>query len=326
MPKKIHDSLIDIVNILQDGQYHDGTSIGQKLKMTRSAVWKAIKRLEKYEVEMDSIKGKGYHLREPFILLDQNEIRKKIQHPIKIEIFEIITSTNEYLKNLKNVTVPTVCISEYQTHGKARLNRKWYSPFGKNLYLSCRFPFKKDVSELAGLSLVTGLAVLGTLKKYGLEKNIFVKWPNDVYYDFKKISGILLEIQAESHDGLVHAIIGIGINVNILYDDHDQISQPWISMQKILKRYIDRNELASQLINCLLTYLHQFEDQGFSPFMQKWMQSDCLIDKRITLKNLKNSWSGVVKGINDQGQLLLELGDGQVKAFSSGDVTVKKVL
>ena len=68
-----------MVNILDDGEYHDGTTIGDKLHMTRSAVWKTIKKLENDDIKLASVKGKGYALLEPLLLLDisrSKEFRK----------------------------------------------------------------------------------------------------------------------------------------------------------------------------------------------------------------------------------------------------------
>lgn len=323
MTKKLNTNLIKIVSILNDGQYHDGTTIGETLKMTRSAVWKTIKRLESYEIKIDSIKGKGYALLEPLILLDQSKIKKQLtQAKVAINVFEYIDSTNDYLKSVKGEKGIKICLAEQQTRGKGRLNRDWYSPFAKNIYLSCLYPFQKDMSELAGLSLVTSLAVIETLRGYGISDNLYVKWPNDIVYANKKLSGNLIEIQAESYGASV-AIIGIGINVNMLSDE-DQVSQKWTSMQKILGEYINRNDLCARLIDLLLANIAKFTAQGLAPFIEEWVRSDCLTNQTIAVKNVNDTIKGRVTGINEQGHLLLHLANGTVRAFSSGDTSIVK--
>lgn len=321
--KKLSPNLIKITSILNDGAYHDGTSLGEALGLTRSAIWKIIKKLQTYDIHIDSIKGKGYAFLEPVILLSANKIAKKISEKIDITVFESVASTNDYLKSLKPDKKIKACLAEQQTKGKGRLNREWYSPFGRNIYLSLLYPFQKDVSELSGLSMVTSLAIVNTLKEFGINKDMYVKWPNDIIYANKKISGSLIEIQAETH-GSSRAIIGIGINVNMLNDKEEQISQAWSSMQKVLGVYIDRNELATALLNNLLDYLNRFERQGFLAFMNEWMQMDCLTNQFIAVKNLNQKSEGTVTGINEQGHLLLKLADGRVRAFSSGDTTIVK--
>lgn len=324
MNKKLNENLIKVVSILNDGEYHDGTSIGDKLHMTRSAVWKTIKKLENYEIKLDSVKGKGYALLEPLLLLDVNIIKKHLEYPrVDLCVFESVDSTNEYLKTFKNNRSIKICLAEQQTKGKGRLNREWFSPFAKNIYMSCLYPFQKDVSELSGLSLVISLAIVKTLKHYGVSQKLSVKWPNDIVYENKKISGSLIEIQAETH-GVCHAVIGMGINVNMLNVERRQISQAWTSIQKILNKYVDRNELCASLINHLLEYLRLFESEGLAAFVDEWKQADCLTDQMISVTNINESVEGKVVGINEQGHLLLQMSSGKTRAFSSGDTTIVK--
>ncbi len=314
-------SLIKLVTILSDGHYHDGTSIGAQLNITRSAVWKMIRKLQDYKIKINSVKGKGYVLAEPFIILDLAEINKKLEDKnLEINLFESINSTNDYLKVPYESKNTVLCLAEQQTAGKGRLGRKWHSPFGRNLYLSGRYFFRKDVSELAGLSLLTSLAVIAALKSLGCNEEILVKWPNDVFYQHRKISGTLIEIQAESHGGSF-AVIGIGINANMI-DDDPALTSAWISVQKIMARYIDRNELAAHLINHLLSYLAEFDLHGFAPFVEMWGKRDYLRGQVVTLKNAQHEVRGRVLGVNEQGYLRLELSDGSVRAFSSGDASI----
>jgi BirA family biotin operon repressor/biotin-[acetyl-CoA-carboxylase] ligase len=321
--KSSYVNLIQVVRILNDGLYHDGDSMGATLNLTRSAIWKIIKKLTNYGIKIDSIKGKGYALLEPLVLLDINSINENLLDPVDLSLFEVIDSTNQYLKSFKAIKKPKICLTEMQTQGKGRFNREWYSPFARNLYLSCLYPFQKDVSELAGLSLLTSLAVVQTLRDLRIEEGLSVKWSNDIVYNNKKLSGNLIELQAETH-AACQAIIGIGINVNMLSKTNDPISQPWISMQQIMNQYVNRNELCALLIMHLLTYLKEFDKSGFAPFVETWNRLDCLVNKPITLKNVNNHFVGRMLGVNDQGYLLLELSTGEVRAFSSGETTILK--
>lgn len=318
---ELKNKLIKLVNILNDGQYHDGNSLGKALQLTRSAVWKSIKKLQNYGIKIDSIKGKGYLLQEPLLLIDQSEIKNHIAQNIELTVFETINSTNQYLKQFKYHKNPKICIAEQQTAGKGRFNREWYSPFGKNIYLSCLYPFEKDVSELAGLSLLTSLAVIKTLQDIGIKEHLFVKWSNDIVYDSKKLAGNLIEVQAETH-ATSHAIIGIGLNVNMLHDQENNISQHWTSVHQILHRYIDRNDLCIRLINHLMMHLKIFETNGFEIFMDEWNNVDYLKNKFISLNIYNEKAVGKVLGINAQGYLLLQLSDGNVRVCSSGEASL----
>lgn len=329
MLKKFNDNLAKLVFLLNDHAYHDGDSLGKQLGMSRAAIWKMIKKLIQYDIQIESVKGKGYILREPLILLDPAKInisKKRDDHPI--EILESVSSTNDYLKKLKISQNIKICLAEHQSGGRGRLQRQWYSPFGRNIYLSCLYSFQKDISELAGLSLVTSLAILKALRNWIADEKLAVKWPNDIFFENKKLSGSLIEIQAETH-GVSQVIIGIGLNVNMGNVQHhleqfstQSITKPWTHLQAIVGGYINRNELASMLIKSVLSYLQKFKVEGFNGFKQEWIANDCLTGKNIVLKNLNQEISGKVLGVNQQGQLVLQMDNQTIQTFSSGDTTI----
>lgn len=317
--KLLATNLVKISKILSDLNYHDGDSIGKKLGVTRSAVWKNIQKLEEYGIKISSIKGKGYQLEEQLLLLDAEEIIKEVANPkIKIEVFEEINSTNTYLKTIEDFELRHIAIAEIQNIGRGRMGRNWHSPFGQNLYLSYAYPFKKDVSELGGLSIIVGMAALAAIKEIGIEASIGLKWPNDGVFENHKLFGILVELQSEANSSS-RAIIGIGINVNMLIDS-PIITQKWTSLQKITDKYIDRNKLCIALIHNLNALLEIFAKHGLKDFLNQWHKIDALYGKEITINNAKNT--GIAKGINEQGQLLLELKTGEVIACSSGETSI----
>jgi len=316
-------NLNNIINILSDGKYHDGTSIGSALNITRSAVWKTIKKLQNYDIPINRTKGRGYIMSEPFIMLDKSEIQCDLRYKATvIDILESTDSTNKYLHQFYGTSKTRFCLAEYQTNGQGRFGRKWHSPFAQNIYLSCLYSFKKDISELSGLSLVTSLAVVKSIQEcLGLD-NIKIKWPNDIMYNDKKLGGILTEIQAEAH-GISQAIIGIGINVNSPTDKHHNISTPWTSLRAIMHRYINRNQLCVTLINNFLSYLNTFTAEGLKAFLEEWRHVDYLSNKNATLTIAHHKIQGKVLGINQHGHILLRTNDGTAQAFSSGDAILK---
>lgn len=321
--KKSNSLFVETSSILSDGLYHDGDTIGKKLNVTRSAVWKVIKKLEEYGVKITSIKGKGYAMSDPLILINKNLILNNLSHKdMEIEIFESIDSTNTYLKSVAKKKNPRVCIAESQTSGRGRLNREWYSPFGKNIYLSLGYSFEKDMSALAGLSMVVGLSIIQALKYLNLKEPLLLKWPNDVIIKNRKLSGSLIEIDSEAN-GLSDAIIGVGLNVNMTHEN-EKIKAPWISLHQMLNHPLDRNQLCASLINWLMKYLTKFEKEGFLPFKKEWEEYDSLFDKNIKLASGKDIIKGVARGINEYGHLKLEVEKGYIRTFSSGDTTILK--
>ncbi len=321
----MNDTLLKLTALLNDGEYHDGTSIGTALQMTRAGVWKLIKKLEQYNIPLTSVKGKGYRLDAPLILLDPQKITGLlVNEAVQIEVFEKVEST-QYLKKYmqKNKDIQ-VCIAEMQSLGRGRLNRQWHSPFGQNIYLSLLYPFQKDISELSGLSLVVGLALCHTIETViGTKEKIGIKWPNDMVIASQKIAGILIEIQAESN-GFCQAIIGIGINVNMQVTDVDKITQAWSSLQQLSGTYVDRNAVCAELIRQILLYLDRFSSSGLNTFIEEWQQRDVLYKQPVTLISGNQEHSGIGHGIDAHGHLCLKMTDGSVQSFSSGDTTLKK--
>lgn len=324
--KKSSSSLEKIIELLNDGEYHDGTSIGNKLGITRAAVWKNIKRMESYGVSIESVKGKGYLMKEPLICLNKRKICLGLQHnKIKLEIIEKVNSTNDHIKShATGKDKFRICIAETQTHGKGRLNRKWYSPFGKNIHISFLLPFQGDISELSGLSLVVALAVCNAIEEiYSLGNRLTIKWPNDILIDSSKIAGILIETQGESN-GFCNVIIGVGINVNMTEVNKKEISQDWISLQSITGHYQDRNKICISVINSMLEYFNRFVKFGLEIFADEWNTKDYLLKKPIKIKSGGTDYSGQGSGINSFGHLTVELNNGNMKTFSSGDTTLCK--
>lgn len=319
--RKSLSTMASVVKILNDGEFHDGTTLGSSLKISRNAVCKAIRKLNNYGIVTDSVKGKGYRMHDKLILLNKKTILENASDKdFEIDIFESVNSTNEYLKQYYGSPLTRICLTECQTNGKGRLKRSWHSPFGQNIYLSLLYRFQQDVSEMAGLSLVISLAIISALESLKLPKSAYVKWPNDIVYEGKKLAGTLIEIQAEAN-GFCSAIIGIGLNVNMISAN---IDQPWTSLRQISGEYIDRNLLCATLLDNIFKYLQKFLTHGFKHFIPQWRGVDYLYDKTINLQTTNAKVRGIAKGINEQGQLVLELSNGQIGAFSYGDTAVLK--
>ena len=209
-------------------------------------------------------------------------------------------------------------MAEEQSLGKGRLGRSWHSPFAQNIYLSCRYFFEKNLDSLSGLSLVVALVVTETLKEFLPEEKIKIKWPNDVFFDGKKISGILIDAQAKDNKSL--AVIGIGLNVNMDLGD-DEIDQHWTSIYKASGDFFDRNEICAKLIKNLLKSLKRFTDFGFVDFIDEWREVDYLFGKMISIKvSEEKKVSGMAKGVDLFGRLLLGSPGEKTRAFSSGEI------
>lgn len=328
--KKLSPNLKNLIAILNDGKVHSGSSLGEQLNISRNAIWKHVKQLIKYGVAVKSVQSTGYQLEQPLILLDTQQIKKNITYHgkltiNKLDIFGSLDSTSTYLQQhpIKKFDALKICLAETQTAGRGRLGRAWYSPFGANIYLSCAWQVAKDMSELSGFSLVIALAVTAALKEFGINE-LSIKWPNDVLWRGQKLAGILLEAKAENHS-ITHIVFSVGLNVNMPVDAKKNINQAWTALNTIFAKPQDRNKVVGLIISHLLKNIDQIEQVGFASFIKNWQQYDHLAGEKITLYSGNQTIVGTVKGINAQGFLLLQRADGQITAYSSGDVSTKKL-
>jgi BirA family biotin operon repressor/biotin-[acetyl-CoA-carboxylase] ligase len=318
-----------IIDILGDGACHSGTDLGNHLNISRSAIWKHINQLIEVGVPIISIPNQGYKLQSKLILLDEQKISTELNSqkwtdPLKLHLFSSIDSTNRFLKDLPPSQQLDVCCAELQTQGRGRFGRNWHSPFGENIYCSSRWNLNCDLGKLSGLSLITSLAVVASLKKFNHSSTIKIKWPNDILWNDKKLCGSLIEIIAESN-ATAQVIIGIGLNVNSDTEHNPLPDKPWCSLFELSQQRHDRNKLIASIIINLKHYILLFIDNDLSFFMDEWNQYDYLLNKPITVAQSLESLSGVACGINNMGQLILEDNFGKKHLLSSGDTSLKKI-
>jgi BirA family biotin operon repressor/biotin-[acetyl-CoA-carboxylase] ligase len=261
------------------------------------------------------------------ILLEAKKIKSLTEtKSYEIEVFEELQSTNDYLLSFCKNNEVRICLAETQTQGRGRMQRHWYSPFGQNIYFSMLYPFSKNIGELGGLSLALGLNVCHVIEeRFSFKFPIQVKWPNDILYENKKLAGVLIDLQAKNQD-YYHAVIGVGINVNMLPIDgaHSVISQPWTSLREISGQYYDRNLIAAKLIDIFLLVIQQFEKTGLNSFQEEWNRRDALYDKKISVTSGNRQITGKSLGITPQGYLILESEEGKKLHFSSGEASILK--
>jgi BirA family transcriptional regulator, biotin operon repressor / biotin---[acetyl-CoA-carboxylase] ligase len=325
----ISDKQKTILALLADGQFHSGTELADALNISRSAIWKQLNGLADLGLQHSAVSGKGYRLERSLELLDEHQILAAIETRTRalistFEIYDQIPSTNTYLveRALENTPSGAVCFAEQQTAGKGRRGRHWVSPFGSNIYLSILWRFQASPLAISGLSLAIGVAVIRALKLHYAD--VFrLKWPNDIYYQDKKLGGILVEVSGES-EGPCVAVIGLGLNIYLPEAEATEITQQWTDLTQITgQQQCNRNALAGTLLNQLLSVISEFEVCGIAAYLDEWREYDCLKDKPATLFIGQHRYDGIVKGIDDQGLLLLTRPDGSAQAFASGEVSFR---
>jgi BirA family biotin operon repressor/biotin-[acetyl-CoA-carboxylase] ligase len=318
--------IYQLIQILSDGKFHSGEELGSTLKVTRSAIWKTMRKLAKLELEIYRVKKKGYQIPSGLELLDLNKIVPYLNPIIdlkRITLLNEINSTNNYIFAQLKSTLQSrmIVLAEYQSAGKGRRGRSWYSPFGTNIYLSMHHQFNKDPSELSGLSLATGVAIVKALEKYGVY-HLKLKWPNDVLWQGRKLSGILVEMTAESH-AKTNAVIGIGLNIRVAKKTLDQ-QQNWVDVAEILAAQPARNQIIALILNEMTQMIHDFEKYGFLYFKNDWQALHDFHQQKITIQTHSQHLHGRVVGINDQGELLIIDEFDQLRNLMHGEISIRR--
>lgn len=313
-----YTNIIQLIEILTDGQFHSGEELGTKFGITRAGINKYIKVLRAWGINLQSIPRKGYCLEYPLDLLNQDKIDAFLSTPAKakLALFPIIDSTNQYLlSRLEQWQRGDACVAEYQQAGRGRRGRQWYSPFASNLYLSMYWRLDQGPAAAMGLSLVIGIIIAEELRKL-TKQDIKVKWPNDLYLEDKKLAGILVEISAKTGD-YAHIVLGTGINLAMHKPDSQIVNQHWANLGAV-----DRNELVAVLLQALRTTLPLFEKQGLASFISRWRALDNFQDRPVKLLIGNDIIKGIARGIDAQGALLLEQ-DGKLTPYIGGEISLR---
>ena len=211
---------------------------------------------------------------------------------------------------------PNACVAEYQQAGRGRRGRKWFSPFGANLYLSMYWRLDQGPAAAIGLSLVIGIVMAEVLHDLGADQ-VRVKWPNDLYLNDRKLAGILVELTGKTGDA-AQIVIGAGLNMVMRNVQNDVVNQAWTNLQEA-GIVIDRNTLAVRMIKELRSSLTLFEQEGLAPFLSRWEKLDNFINRPVKLLIGDKEIYGISRGIDAQGALLLEQDGVMVVRFQPGN-------
>ena len=228
---------------------------------------------------------------------------------------------------------PVARVALKQTAGKGRMGRNWVSTPNETLTFSGACPFKKPISELSGLSLACGLAVIhGISRTTGLsqkelqKKNLALKWPNDIFLNKHKLAGLLIEGGQLKPQDPTWLIIGIGINLSNTQRIDNQIGRTIGSLSEILpKNRLDADILWLNIIKELGLIIEKFELGSFDNFHSEWNEWDAYKNECCQIRQGDIlQFEGINKGVDNEGCLILETSTG-IKKIISGDVSLRSI-
>ncbi|WP_036610959.1 biotin--[acetyl-CoA-carboxylase] ligase [Oribacterium sp. P6A1] len=305
------------------GRFISGEELAEKLNCSRTAIWKAVNQLKEDGYEIISIKNKGYKLSETSDILSEEAISRYLDEKYEINVFQEITSTNDVLKKMavtEHSPQGTAIVSDYQLGGKGRMGRSFYSPKGTGLYLSMLLRPDGSVIDNLMLTAQSAVAVYRAIKKVtGIELSI--KWVNDLYYNGRKICGILSEGQASMESGkMEYIVVGIGINI---YEPEEGFPEDIknkagsILGKRSEGQQIDRNELASEIIR---EFYDLAEKRTLAP---EYIEKNIVPGHDILVIDGQKVRNAHAVGICKDGTLEIIEADGSKNTLVFGEVSVR---
>ncbi|MGN1277316.1 MAG: biotin--[acetyl-CoA-carboxylase] ligase, partial [Floccifex sp.] len=200
------------------GTFFSGEQIAKELNVSRNAIWKAIKSLQKEGYNIQAISNKGYSLSIETDIVSKEGIEKYIKVPCDIHYQKEVTSTNTLVvqKAIKNEKEGYVLVSSYQTHGKGRTGHSFYSPSQSGVYLSVLLrPVDKTPMEATNITSMAAVAACKAIEDIE-DVHPQIKWINDIFVNNKKVCGILTEASISMESKCMdYVVMGIGFNVYV---------------------------------------------------------------------------------------------------------------
>lgn len=315
-----------VLNYLRNSNdYISGEVISNELNVSRTSVWKSIKKLKELGYNIESSSKKGYKLLECPDVLIEGEIKPLLTTSYignEIIYYNEIESTNSKLMELakKNATEGTVMLTDKQTKGKGRLEREWIAEERKNIFMSLLIRPKIPPYKASGITQVVALSVLEALESlYNIKFTI--KWPNDIIANGKKVCGILCEMDGEL-DKLNFIVIGIGINTNQNTIDNE-IKHKATSLKIESGLSIERKVIVASVLNRFEENYETFKEYGITPFIKKLKEYSALINKNVKISNSFKEFTGKIIDIDDEGYLIVKTNEGEIKSIIGGDISIR---
>ena len=310
------------------GQSVSGADIARLLGVTRNAVWKAVRELEKDGYEIRAVPNKGYCLGYDNDILSVQGILPYLadkENSERIFIHESLESTNKTAKELAvaGARNGTIIIANSQTGGRGRYQRNFFSPPDHGLYMSIILrPMQRNWISVP--TLVTSSAAVSVCDaiESTTKKTPKIKWVNDILLGGKKICGILTEAVTDFESGDMQWIV-IGIGVNFIAPAAVDIPEEIASIAGFIftceKPTITRNQLAAEIANRVLDAENYFDNNKMIAEYRKRLM---IIGKRIIVKGSNESFEAVAVDIDKTARLIVKKDNGDIVSLFSGEVSI----
>lgn len=312
------------------GEDISGQELADRLCVSRAAVWKAIKALESEGYGIDAVPGRGYRLRPDSDRLSAEGIRLYLPPEYAscaVEAVQEIDSTNRLAKQQALGPGPERCLlaANYQTAGKGRLQKSFFSPVDTGLYFSLTLRRTLPYANFVPVTMAAAVAVVRVLERLTAARPR-IKWVNDILVDGKKAAGILTEAIGDLESGLVHAVvIGIGLNLRTPADAFPPELKE-LAASIFPPASVTRNQLAGELAG----EIFRLADALFGPdggacltaLAGEYRDKSAVLGREITWEQGGRRFAGTALDIDQTGALLVRTPEGQ-RILRAGEISIR---
>lgn len=308
----------DVLKILINNadSFISGEALAKQLSLSRAAVWKAIKGLQKQGYTIDAVTNRGYRLNEQNDIITEKSLKKFLDFDADVLYYPVIDSTNNEAKRLVNdgSGKPMLLVAEEQTNGRGRQGKSFYSPPLTGIYMTLVTHPMSRLANAVTATTAASVAVCRAVEELTQLKPK-IKWVNDVYLDGKKICGILTEAITDFETQTVSSVI-IGIGMNIKTIDFPSEVENAASLNVNISRV--------KLIACIANHLNRILCCDYSEFITYYRSHSMIIGEQIHfIKNAKVT-PVTAMDIDDTGGLVVRLENGEITTLRSGEISIRR--
>lgn len=318
---RLKDKILNLLNEHND-EYISGEYMATAFDVSRNAIWKAINSIRKDGYNIYAVQNRGYILDKCGAFTGEM-IKYYLQSPLNVRYFSTVTSTNDIVMDYgsKNMKEGIVVVTNCQTKGKGRRGRVFYSPENIGSYFSIllrpniNFANALYITAAAASAVVESIEALYNIKTY-------IKWVNDIYYNNKKICGILTEAHTDMESGIIDYIaLGIGINIfepeTSYHKDIENIAGA------TFKHHQFNNKIRCQLTAKILdTFYKYYKNLSNIQFLETYKSRSLLIGKNIYIAKNGIKEKVYLKDIDNKCRLHVIYQNGCEEYFTSGEVSI----
>lgn len=316
-----------ILEILEEnrGKSVNGAWMAKKLYVTRSAVWKNIKQLQKEGYHIEAVPNRGYCLQASNDILTAQSITPYLKGKAAnfvLDVRKTVTSTNTLAKEMaaNGEAEGTVVIASEQTEGRGRMGRSFYSPASTGIYLSLILRPKLNIEDSLLITTSAAVAVAKAIEEL-TQEDVQIKWVNDLFMNGKKVCGILTEASLNvENGGLEYAIVGIGVNVNTkdFPDDIKEVAGSVFSEKP--KDQPTMSILAANILNNMAEAMDKLTDRSY---LEEYKKRSFFLGKEIYVLKGKETLSAKAIDIDDRARLVVIYPDASIETLTSGEVSIR---